>query len=99
MAAAEANRDAIIATLRTQLDKAKNDLRNYKFLYEGEARSNREAVQRLKELQAENQLLINERNQVHDRLQRLEDELKKLNVPKGYKKYHQLKSPAAKARR
>ena len=98
-AAAAGRTDAIIASLRTQLDTAKTDLRNYKNLYESERRENRQAVQRINELQAENDILINEQNVIQEKLDRFEQQLNALKVPRGYKKYHQLKSPSAKWRR
>ena len=93
------NTDAILATLHTQLDNTKGELKNYKYLYEAELRENRAAFQRINDLKVQYQAVQNEKHVIEHNLQTYRNQMQDLKIAKGYKKYHMLKSPAAKARR
>ena len=93
------NYPAILQTLRGQLETAKTDLKNYKFLYQEEVARNREAAQRIEHLELQNLNLTRENKSLQNRLEAFQENSIAMQVPRGYKKYHQLKSPTAKARR
>ena len=62
-------------------------------------RDNREAVQRLRELENENEILTNLNTELEEKVNIYEDHVNKFKVPKFYKKFHKLRSPTAKAQR
>ena len=74
-------------------------MRQFRGLYENELRDNREAVQRIRELENENQTLKDVNNDLEQKVNIYEDHVKIFKVPKVYKKYHKLRSPTAKAQR
>ena len=91
--------DQIIATLQKQLEESRNDLRNYKYLYRNELAENSKNVKTIKDYDEVNQRLLREKSELDDKISNLQEHMNAMKIPKGYKKYHQLKSPTAKARR
>ena len=90
---------AVVDTIRRQLERAKAELNNYKTLYQNEVQDNRQALQRIDDLENENEVLRTVNNALDQKIEKYDRILNGLRVPKGYKKYHQLKSPTTKGRR
>ena len=96
---AQLNQAAVENTLRTQLEKAQDDLKQYRHLYREECKNNRETLINLNEIRQEFTVVKAEKLELEENIKILQEHVNSLKVPKGYKKYHQLKSPTAKARR
>ena len=91
--------DAVLTTLRKQLETAKNKIKQYQQLYINERQENGLARQLINQLQTRNTDLQTEKNNLHEQVQDLENHLQSFSFPKVYKKYNKLTSPLRKAKR
>ena len=91
--------DAVLQTIRAQLDQAKNRARQYQHLYRVERQENRRKTEVNNQLQARINNIEEENYNLRTDLENLENKLKLFRFPKVYKKYSELISPVGKAKR
>ena len=94
------NRNArIMQQLRDELEIAKQELNNYKHIYQTEQDDRRIQEARANFLQTENVQIEEDNENLNQQLQELRRHINGFAIRKGYKKWAQLKSPVSRAKR
>ena len=89
----------ILQQLRDEIERTKQELNNYKHVYRTERDDRRVQEARSNYLQAENVQLEEDKENLQEDIQQLRAHVNAYRIPKGYKKWAQLKSPVSRAKR